>query len=241
MLDATFRALTERYYALTSAPASSHRWRIDLPDDPQILSALRELIAVLASEEVWLERDGSLTQLESATIAMRMYNSFRKDDTMLGVIVPIATAGVPDTMLLCDGSAYDASDYPELFAVINPNLQLSGSTFKTPDLRGRFVMADGDPDHAEYSIGGEYNHPLTQSELPFHQHTTNPHQHTYIGGNVVTVPAGVDPVPASYVTPIPALTDPSGYLTDNGVGGDEAHNTTPPYFVLRYAMIAKVG
>lgn len=241
MLDATFNRLRERYYSLTDTPASLTRWRIDLPDDPQILAALRELIAQLASEEVWLERDGSLTQLESATIAMRMYNSFRKDDTMLGMIMPFATDATPETMLLCDGGIYDAADYPELFAIINPALILSGSTFQTPDLRGRFVMAEGNTDYPEYSEGGEYLHTLLDSELAFHQHTTPPHIHGITGYLNIPLPAGLDPVTVSSMVEIPSSTAPSDFLTDSGAGGGEPHENTPPYYVLRYGMIAKVG
>lgn len=241
MWDATFRRLAGRYNAPATAPAKTYRWRIDLPDDPQYLAAFCELIEQLGIPDVWQERDGSLTQLESATIFNRAYMTFRKDDTMLGVIVPFATADVPETMLLCDGSTYNASDYPELFAVINPNLQLSGSTFKTPDLRGKFIMADGNTDYPEYSTGGEYKHTLLQSELAFHQHTTNPHDHLYGTYTETAVPAGELPVPASLMVPSLGSTSPSGYLTDNGAGGDQPHENTPPYFVLRYGIVATVG
>lgn len=241
MWDATFRRLAGRYNAPFTAPAKTYRWRIDLPDDPQYLAAFCELIEQLGIPDVWQERDGSLTQLESATIFNRAYMTFRKDDTMLGVVVPFATNDVPETMLLCDGSTYNASDYPELFAIINPNLQLSGTQFKTPDLRGRFVLAAGNVDYSEYTIGGEYKHALLQSELAYHQHTTNPHTHAYATFTDVGVPAGVDPIPASLMIPAAGVTADSGYLTDNGAGGDAPHENMPPFYVLRYAMVAKVG
>lgn len=241
MLDVTFRRLSGRFYSPDDTPANSTRWRIDIPNDPNFIPALRELIAVLASEEAWLVRDGALSQIDAAALAMKMYASFRKDDTMLGVVVPFATTDTPPTMLLCDGSSYDAADYPELFAVINPMLIIDSDTFKTPDLRGRFIMAAGNDDYSEYSIGGEYNHPLTPSELPFHQHTTNPHVHAYTLTTGVPSGAGEILGAADLTGQIPSVTGDSGYLTDNGVGGDEAHNNTPPYYVLRYAIVAKVG
>lgn len=242
MWDATFRRLAERYNAPLVAPARTYRWRIDIPDDPQFLAAFCELIEQIGIPDVWRERDDSLTQLEAATIWNRAYLTLRKDDTMLGAIFPIATADIPEHMLLCDGATYNASDYPELFAAINPMLQLSGTQFKTPDLRGRFILADGNVDYPEYSIGGEYKHALTQSELAFHQHTTDPHVHSYTGDSLATVPSGADPlIPASFVSPFPSFTGDSGYLTDNGAGGDEPHENMPPYYVLRYAMFAKVG
>lgn len=241
MWDATFRRLAGRYNAPQTTPASTSRWRIDIPDDPQFLAAISELIEQMGIPDVWAESDGSLTQLEAATIANRMYMSFRKDDTMLGVVVPFATADVPDTMLLCDGSTYDASLYPELFAVINPNLILSGSTFKVPDLSGRFILADGNTDYPEYSIGGEYKHALLESELAFHQHTTNPHTHAYQETVILETAAGELPTLAVFATNVPTLTGDSGYLTDNGKGGDTPHENMPPFYVLRYGMIATVG
>jgi len=242
MLDETFNSLTGRYYALDVAPAVSYRWRINIPDDPQFIAAIKELIEQMASPEVWLERDTSIrTQDECAAIAMEMYHSFRKDDSMLGWVVPFATYIVPHNMLLCDGATYSKDDYPDLWQVINSNLVLDSTTFKTPDLRGRFIMADGDTDHPEYSIGGEYQHGLVVGELPFHQHTTNPHSHTYATGTWIDTLAGVDPLPASYITPFGGLTGDSGYQTDNGTGADEPHENTPPYFVLRYGIVAKVG
>lgn len=242
MLDETFKALTGRYITPPTTPATSPRWRINIPDHPQFVAALKELIVQLANPEVWIERStGGLTLDETAALAMKMYSTFRKDDTMLGVVVPIATANIPATMLLCDGAAYNAADYPDLFAVINPALQLSGSTFKTPDLRGRFILASGNGDYPDYSIGGEYHHPLTQAELPFHQHTTNPHTHVYTLTTVSPSAAGEILGAATFDSSLPAITGDSGYLTDNGAGGDQPHENMPPYYVLRYAIIAKVG
>lgn len=214
--------------------------RLRIPNNELFLAAVMGALADLTRESSW-QSFGTMTPEDAAYLALTMYNDFvaNRGACMIGTVVAIATQDVPANMLLCDGTTYSKDDYPDLWSVINANLILSSTTFKTPDLRGRFVMADGDTGHPEYSIGGEYEHALIESELAFHQHTTNPHQHTYVGGNVISVPAGVDPIPASFVTPIPSLTDLSGYLTDNGKGGDTPHNTTPPYFVLRYCLVAK--
>lgn len=174
---------------------------------------------------------------------------------MIGVIVPFATANIPSNMLLCDGGTYDADDYPELWAVINPMLQISGTQFRTPDLRGRFIMGDGDANHAEYSIGGEYQHSLVQSEMPYHEHliephthTNEPHYHTLIPGFTFNLDLEAPGVPDIQGAGLTLYTDtsaasvvinPTGYQTANGVGGDGAHENTPPYYVLRYGMIAR--
>lgn len=229
-----------RYVAPSSTPTTRRCRRVLIPDAPQFVEAVNEVLALLTNADVWQAEAGTLTAQECAILMATMWNEYRKDQLcMLGVIVPIATADIPDGMLLCDGSIYAKDDYLDLFAVINPNLILSATTFKTPDLRGRFIMAAGEGDHPEYSIGGEYVHYLTQSELAFHQHTTNPHTHGYTLTTAVPTAAGEILGGADITTAIPSLTGDSGYLTDNGAGGDQPHNTTPPYFVLRYALVAR--
>ncbi|MBX3082790.1 MAG: tail fiber protein [Anaerolineae bacterium] len=255
--DTTFIVdFARRYVAPPGTPTTRRCRRVLIPDAPQFVEAVNEVLALLTYPDVWQDGDGTLTAQECAILMATMWNEYRKDQLcMLGVIVPIATNGVPDGMLLCDGSAYQKDDYPDLFAVINPNLILDASTFKTPDLRGRFIMADGDAGHPEYTIGGEYEHPLTQSEIPYHQHLIDPHDHTspphyhsLIPGFTFNLDLEAPGAPDIFgagvtlstdTTPAVATINPTGYLTANGVGGDQAHNTTPPYFVLRYAMVAR--
>ena len=78
-----------------------------------------------------------------------------KDET--GFVMPIGTilaysaATAPSGWLLCDGSSYSTSAYPDLFALIQYTFGGSGGSFNVPDFRGRFLRgwANGqarDPD-----------------------------------------------------------------------------------------------
>jgi len=57
-----------------------------------------------------------------------------------GVIVPYGGTSVPDGWLACNGQSVDRSDYPELFAAISTAYgEPSGTQFRIPDFRGRFL------------------------------------------------------------------------------------------------------
>jgi microcystin-dependent protein len=246
MWDATFERLTGRYITPATTPAASPRWRINIPDHPQFLAALKELIVQLASPEIWLERPtGGLTPDETAALAMQMYSTLRKDDTMLGVIVPIATANVPATMLLCDGSQYDGNDYPELWAVISSAFKLEfggGKVLTMPDLRGKFIMGGDQESPQEFTEGGEAQVTLNVNQLPAHSHGNDPHYHTLVPGYTFNLDLEAPGAPDIFGAGVQLSKDTSAATVNiHNTGGGQAHNNLPPYYVLRYAMIATVG
>ena len=62
-----------------------------------------------------------------------------------GCIMPFAGSIVPNGYLLCDGAEVQISSYPELYAIIGntykgPEDYLGLTTFRLPDLRGRFAL-----------------------------------------------------------------------------------------------------
>jgi len=59
-----------------------------------------------------------------------------------GMITPFGGAAAPNFWLLCDGSEYERSLYPQLFAVIGTSFGTpsSATKFKMPDLRGRMPL-----------------------------------------------------------------------------------------------------
>ena len=69
-----------------------------------------------------------------------------------GVILPFAGSTPPNGFLLCDGSEQLISAYPALFSVIgttyNGSAPIQGaSTFRVPDLRGRFALGADNMDN----------------------------------------------------------------------------------------------
>ena len=58
----------------------------------------------------------------------------------IGAVMSFARSTAPHGWLICDGTLYNAADYPALYAVIGSSYGSAGAnTFRTPDLRGEFV------------------------------------------------------------------------------------------------------
>jgi microcystin-dependent protein len=101
----------------------------------------------------------------------------------IGTILDFAGPTAPDGFLICDGSAYDSGNYPDLFAVIGTAWGGDGSpNFNVPDLRDTFTKGKGTGDNVGDSGGSaNANHThdisLSESNLPSHSHSIN-HGHT---------------------------------------------------------------
>lgn len=143
------------------------------------------------------------------------------------------TGTPPTDWLICDGTTFSATDYPDL------NTLLGGNTL--PDLKGRMPVgvgqqsntkwdstaetytADG-TDFALADSGGTEDHKLTVAELASHTHTQIVDRNTSddfdtTGGN-------------------------SGGVRNHNsqttaTGGDGAHNNLPPYLALNFIICAK--
>lgn len=96
-----------------------------------------------------------------------------------GMLVPWTGAAggpYPAGWLLCDGSEYEMSAYPELYAVVGTMYcpgPCSGVTkFAVPDMRGRTVVHKGGTalNGAIATVVGAETHTLTAAQMPFHQH-----------------------------------------------------------------------
>ncbi|WP_377047632.1 phage tail protein [Roseibacillus persicicus] len=99
--------------------------------------------------------DGSTSASGTATfprqrIASGAY-SFRAkkadNGVPVGTVVAFAGVNVPEGWMLCDGTALDRTEHPELFAAIaTAHGAPSESTFNLPDYRGRFLRGVDGPD-----------------------------------------------------------------------------------------------
>jgi hypothetical protein len=127
-------------------------------------------------------------------------------------------AAIPAGWALCDVGTY------------------SGTT--TPDLRGRFIVGYN-RDDADYNaigkVGGEKTHTLSVNEIPSHAHSFKDYYHLEkdspswginVGNNMIgSGDSDNDNNTAAYIT----------HNTDN-IGGGQAHENRPPYYVLAYIM-----
>lgn len=242
--------------------------RLSIPDTPLFRIAVTGCLMLMTEPENW-EQFGAITPEETAAAAAVMLADFEAAQgyCMIGSIVAIATAQVPENMILCDGTVYDNVDYPEFNAVRSSALNVGLSQFKTPDLRGRFILAPSGG-ITEHSIGGVDEVTLDESQLPAHTHIQNahthfspghnhsqaPHQHTYNYPVInIDIEAPGVPDPLALGNPgLPALTSAAGSpigftaatinqstATNQSTGGNQPHENMPPYYALRYAIIVR--
>lgn len=132
---------------------------------------------------------------------------------MIGQIIIWPSTDLPEGVLLCDGSPFDTDFYPELHAVLGND--------ELPDLRGRFVLGEGNG-HTIGQTGGSETHTLTIAEMPTHSHG---YTSALPSLSTIVVPDEPSAVPG------PGTTAPEG--------GNQPHNNMPPYYVLVYGIIAK--
>lgn len=155
------------------------------------------------------------------------------DTLPIGAILPFSSDTIPNGWLLCDGSSFSATSYPELFDVIGVTYGWDDDRNpKLPDLRGRVAVGKKDAtsaDDTEFSslgnTGGEKEHTLTVSEMPSHTHNDGVLSNEYFGeasgsnSCVVKVDKTLGSTSAS--------------------GGGQPHNNLQPYLVTNYIIKAK--
>ncbi len=197
------------------------------------------LLSMLSQERslyLWANDQYPLTESEvddlDAKISEAQYNLMHP---LVGLIMPICTDVLPEGTLLCDGTSYTRVDYPNLYAALDPVFIIDADNFIVPDLRDVFVLSAG-PSHAVGGTGGAETHTQTISEMPSHAHTTVPHTHTEVTAlpTPITIGAGV---PAPSAIPGVGVTGASGVTVDNE-GGGAAFSIMPPFFALRYIVVA---
>lgn len=107
-----------------------------------------------------------------------------------GMVVQFAGAAgkVPPHWLLCDGSEYDCSAYPNLFSAIGYMYGGSGSKFKVPDYRECALVGAGENGtdtmeaHDVYDVGE-----FKDDQLQDHKHGTS---RSSVSGSSVPFPYG---------------------------------------------------
>lgn len=163
----------------------------------------------------------------------------------VGSLQAYAGASAPTGWLLCDGTSYSTSVYPELYSVLGYTYGGSGANFNVPDLRGRVPMGAGTGTGLNASgtgapsgtaqtartrgqWGGEETHALTGGETPAHTHAAgglaagvgavNANQ-GWVGIASVGVPSGA-PGSSSYTTAASSGIGSYGFSNYAGVYGN---------------------
>lgn len=201
--------------------------RIVIPLDPDWISLVSGAVSMLTYSSEW-EKSGDLTPEEAAQYFKQIFLEFaRSDDMYIGAVVSYATDDPPNGILQCNGDSFLRVDYPLLYSKLSAPFIIDADTFIVPDLRGRFILAAGQGTGLTARFpneqGGEEVHTLTIPEMPTHTH-----------GYSAAVPAIINgglEAPAAAATAAAAVTD--------AAGGGLAHENMPPFYVLRYGIIAR--
>ena len=188
---------------------------------------------------------------------------------IVGSITVFAGATIPTNWLVCDGTLYNISTYPTLFAAISNTYGGDGiTTFGVPNCIGKVILGAG-TGYALASTGGEATHTLTTAELAAHTHgvTQTPHGHADAGHtHAVTDPGHAHTVPLSNTTggtggldtgpggstatssDTTGITNATGHasigtsnanVSVNNAGGGGPHNNLQPYIAMNIIIRAQ--
>ena len=167
----------------------------------------------------------SASKLDSA-LATKSYVDGVAQGAPVGTIILHAGA-TPTGYLYCDGATYDGTSatYSALYSVIGNTFGGTvSSAFKVPDFRGRVPVGIGTGTGLSERLmgakGGEQGHVLTVEEMPSHTHGID-----YVG----TSGAGYGWMDGTNA-------QSSGFKSTQATGGGGAHNTMPPFLVVRYCI-----
>jgi microcystin-dependent protein len=201
-----------------------------IPDDMRIIAAVSDVLAYLSREDVF-EASENVTELEMRSLMAQMLVTYFDgdcDDPMIGELRIFVVSILPSNVLPCDGSTYNQGDYPTLAAILPASLKddIAG-TFTTPDFSGRFPIGV-DPvevgDYALGSTGGEAGVTLTINEMPYHSHSIYPSENAVsLGDASLGMVSGGSQVEVDGAS----------------VGGGNAHNNIPPYFAVKFGIVAR--
>lgn len=193
------------------------------------------------------EQDGTLTPDVVASyftdVCLEYLNM-----SLVGWILPYATASLPSYGLACDGATYNRVDYPLLYAALDAAFIVDANHFTVPDLRDRVIVGAGSA-YAVNAAFGENTHTLLTSEMPAHNHTDLGHTHldaghvhTEIGAApaAVTIGTGI-PVPAGTVLPTVTGIGNASIQTGNAniqnTGGGGSHENRQPSRALKFCIV----
>lgn len=174
----------------------------------------------------------------------------------VGIISPYAGNTPPNGWLICDGSAINRADYPELFNIIGTTYGSGdgASTFNLPDIKGKVIVGVDNSDTDFGTIGkvlGEKTHTLTTEEMPGHSHDGGTSDGKtafmravvvagdfYARNHVVSNGSGVYKDYGEGSSDFPGANHYHTFTT-NSTGGSQAHNNIQPSFVTNYIIKAK--
>lgn len=223
-----------------SAASNSGVFLLDIPDIDWFKDSVLSALAEMTIPENWYGDDEDYRQyaLLQANRMMATYKVLNFNPFPIGTIIAYAV-GVPPGYLLCDGSTYARTEYPELCAVIVDVWGYSciePDCFDVPNLMNYVIVGAGG-DHAEADVGGHKEITLTEAQIPEHTHEDAGHDHSI---SLTTDGLAVAPGELPVVVPIPIITTTTGtgYAVPAYVGGGQPHSNMQPFVAINYCIYA---
>ena len=153
---------------------------------------------------------------------------------------------IPVGYKLCNGDELAIKDYPELFETLGVSFGGDGlSSFKLPDLRGKFVVGYNNTNGSDYDsigkTGGLEKVQLVIDELP----TFNPANNDTFNKlsaraadvSEIGTPGSIDPNSADKEYNVGNMTAQRwDEATIKDIGDDQPHENRPPFFTLAYII-----
>jgi microcystin-dependent protein len=140
----------------------------------------------------------------------------------------------PKGWALCNGQLLPINQNQPLFALLGTTYGGDGRVnFGLPNFQGRIPIHVGSG-HALGEVGGEYNHTVTQGELPAHSHTLSASK-SATGGNSLPNGRFLGGANNTYHPPNTPTT-PLNPESVTNAGGSQPHNNTQPYTVLSFCI-----
>jgi len=197
------------------------------------------LSACLVMRQKWLWQNpiDPISQSEYENI-LEMIEQTEGDlmtSSAIGSIVPsVADLSLDDSYLLLDGALVDGTLFPQLLAEV-PASWVIGTDIQLPDMQNRGLFGESG---VVGDIVGENDVQLTVGQLPSHNHTQNPHSHTYSITSSIPTVGGIELTPADQTFESLTLTGAS-MATNNPTGNDETHNNIPESLTVYWYIKAK--
>jgi len=228
--------MTPRYsYSAINALASDDTGHFVFLDAWSI-SLLGSMLSQERSLYLWANNQNPLSEGEIDDLDNRLSTAQGQlMKPLVGLIMPVCTQELPEGTLLCDGSTYARSDYPNLYDALDLFYIIDADFFRVPDMSDRFILGAGNV-IGRNDVGGSFEHTQTEAEMPAHTHTSPPHAHSEVASVPTIINGGLE-APASAATPTAATTGFTAVTIDSA-GGGQAMDITNPYIALRFVVVA---
>lgn len=101
--------------------------------------------------------------------------------TPVGTVISYFGETAPTHFLICDGTAYNKADYPQLWTHLSSLTDTTpyvvdgdNTKFKVPDLRGEFLRGTGTNSHSGQGSGGDVGVHQDATVFPYYESNNNP-------------------------------------------------------------------